>query len=86
MFDFGIEFVDFYRFEFSQEYGYLRLSDKARKTVSHHFLLRFWVAQLCKMVRFGAIAGQEWRKFTIFSKNMNLFFKIFKVLSSAMWR
>lgn len=33
MFDFGIEFVDFYRFEFSQEYGYLRLSEKARKTV-----------------------------------------------------
>lgn len=32
MFDFGIEFVDFYRFEFSQEYGYLRLSDKARQT------------------------------------------------------
>lgn len=32
MFDFGIEFVDFYRFEFSQEYGYLRLSEKARKT------------------------------------------------------
>ena len=34
MFDFGLEFVEFYRFEFSQEYGYLRLSDKARRTVS----------------------------------------------------
>lgn len=32
MFDFGIEFIDFYRFEFSQEYGYLRLSERARKT------------------------------------------------------
>ena len=33
MFDFGLDFVEFYRFEFSQEYGYLRLSDKARRTV-----------------------------------------------------
>jgi len=32
MFDFGLDFVEFYRFEFSQEYGYLRLSDKARRT------------------------------------------------------
>lgn len=32
MFDFGIEFIDSYRFEFSHEFGYLRLSEKARKT------------------------------------------------------
>jgi len=31
MFDFGIEFVDFYRFEFSQEYGYLRLRTRRVK-------------------------------------------------------
>ena len=46
MFDFGIEFIDFYRFEFSQEYGYLRLSEKARKTVgfwSSFFLWNLWI-------------------------------------------
>ena len=32
IFDFGFEYINLVRFEFSHEYGYLRLSEKARKT------------------------------------------------------
>ena len=32
IFDFGFEYTNLVRFEFSHEYGYLRLSEQARKT------------------------------------------------------